>query len=138
MRSLFWGVCVLAIAGAVMVWGLDAWTRSSAIYEREHAAGQALIIQAQGQARLDAAQASAITSAAMLPWAMVFCASILATVAVVYLMRQPAQQAAPPARIIERQVIFLPADFTRRDVFQVVSDAKPDVGHNIRAKLGGN
>lgn len=138
MRSLFWGVCVLAIAGAVMVWGLDAWTRSSADLEYRRAAGQALIISAQGQSRLDSAQAAAITSAAMLPWLVVFCVSVLATVAVVYLMRHPAQQAAPPARIIERQVIFLPADFTRRDVFQVVSDAKPDVGHNIRAKLGGN
>jgi hypothetical protein len=133
MKNIFWGLIILAIAGAAMVWGLEAWTRSSADLEYQRAAGQALVIEAQGQARLDAAQASAITSAAMLPWAVVFCASVLSTVAVVFLLRTPTGRPQPP-QIIERQVVILPpaADYSRRELLAILSQAQAQQARGTR------
>jgi hypothetical protein len=109
MKTAFYGIIILAIAAAFTVYGLGYWTQSSADYEYQRAAGQALIIEAQGQARLDSAQATAITSAAMLPWLIVFCISVLATVAVVFLLRQPPVRAPlSPPLLVERHYFFLP------------------------------
>lgn len=108
MKTAFYGIIILAIAAAFTVYGMAEWTQSSADYEYQRAAGQALIITAQGQARLDSAQATAITSAAMLPWLIVFCVSITGTVAVVFLLRQSPRQ-SEPARIIVQPMMILPA-----------------------------
>lgn len=107
MKTLFYGIIILAIAAAFTVYGLGYWTQSSADYEYQRAAGQALIIEAQGQARLDSAQATAITSAAMLPWLIVFCVSITGTVAIVFLLRQSPRQVEPP-RVIVQPMMILP------------------------------
>jgi hypothetical protein len=107
MKTAFYGIIILAIAAAFTVYGLGYWTQSSADYEYQRAAGQALIIEAQGQARLDSAQATAITSAAMLPWLIVFCVSITGTVAIVFLLRQSPRQVEPP-RIIVQPMMILP------------------------------
>jgi hypothetical protein len=107
MKTAFYGIIILAIAAAFTVYGLGYWTQSSADYEYQRAAGQALIIEAQGQARLDSAQATAITSAAMLPWLIVFCVSITGTVAIVFLLRQSPRQVDPP-RIIVQPMMILP------------------------------
>lgn len=108
MRYLLAVITILAIIAAI-VFGLNAWTQSSADYEYQRAAGQALIITAQGQARLDSAQAFAVTSGAAFPWLIVFCISALATVAVVFLLRQqPAPVAGRPPLLVERHYFFLP------------------------------
>lgn len=106
MRYLLAIITILAIIAAI-IFGLAQWTQSSADYEYQRAAGQALIIEAQGQARLDSAQATAITSAAMLPWLIVFCVSITGTVAIVFLLRQSPRQVDPP-RIIVQPMMILP------------------------------
>lgn len=130
MRSLFWGLIVLAVVIVFGLFALDSLTRSRAELEYQRAAGRAVVIEAQGQARLDSAQAAAITSAAMLPWLIVFVLSILATVAIVYLLRQPASAGRPappvPPVIVERQVIFLPppGEYSRRELLQVISEAR--------------
>jgi hypothetical protein len=121
MRNIFWGIFILAIAGVFGIYGLDSLAQSRADLVYQRAAGQALIIEAQGQARLDSAQAFAVTSGAAFPWLIVFCISALATVAVVFLLRQQPAQLSPPLRIVERQIIFLPAA-DRRQMWQTVGN----------------
>lgn len=130
MSKVFWGIIVLAVAAVLLVYGLDNLAQSQADLAYQQGQARAMVIEAQGQARLDSAQAFAITSGAAFPWLIVFCVSALATVAVVFLLRQPPAQLSPPLRIVERQIIFLPpAD--RRQMWQTVEN-------NIRLLEQGN
>jgi uncharacterized membrane protein len=123
MRYLLATITLLALIAAI-VFGLNEWTQSSADYEYQRAAGQALIITAQGQARLDSAQATAITSAAMLPWLVVFCVSIIGTVAIVFLLRQSPRQ-SEPARIIVQPMMILPAAQAEQWLFEAQREPIP-------------
>lgn len=95
---------------------------------------QAQIIQAQAESRLHAAEAGAITSAAVsnvmlsaLPWGILGILGLLGlgvvALAFVVVTRPPRQP-----MLIERQVFYLPAPGqSRREVWQALSDtARPD------------
>lgn len=105
---------------------------SEAARERARGEAQALIITAQGQARLDAAQAAAITNAAALP-AMVLVAVFFGSMAFVSMayMFYRASIATSPQKIIERHIIYMisPGQ-SNRETWQCVSSAAR------RAELG--
>lgn len=116
MKYLLAIIVTLAIIAAI-VWGMDAWTQSSADLAAERGQAQALVIQAQGQSRLDSAQAYAITASAntaaiiglgnaAIPWLVILCVALFALSANRYIDRHDRQ----PPRIIERQIIYLPAE----------------------------
>lgn len=84
--------------------------------ERELAEGRAraMVIEAQGQARLDTATAAAVTSVAMLPWGVLAVLGLLglATIALVALLVIH----RPAPHLIERQIIYLPSPGTPRRI----------------------
>ncbi len=120
----------LILAGAVVVafvlaLGNLADARAGLEYERGRST--ALIIQANGQARLDAAQALAMVMVASLPWGVLGVLGLLALaiVAMVGFLAWTRVQADPggasPVRIIERQLILIPAPgCSRREVWKSV------------------
>lgn len=107
MKNIFWGLIIGLGLLAAVIWGLDNLAQSRADLVYQEARARAVIIEAQGQARLDSAQAAAITSAAALPWLIVFCTSGVVIICVVFLLRQPVNN--PPAQLIERHIYYLPA-----------------------------
>ena len=113
--SMMWALIIVIIAGGViavaLVFGFDSLAQSRADLEYQKGQARALVIEAQGQSRLDSAQAVAVTSAAMMPWLVVFGVGAMFILALVYLRSQPqtpqqAQRYQP--MIIERQVLLLP------------------------------
>ena len=117
MVKMVW-VFVLTLALiAVIVLGLDSLTRSRAELTYQQARARAMVIEAQGQARLDSAQAAALTTAAILPWLVGL--GIIALVVTVTLTRSTRH----PARIerIETRIVFLTAPQSRRQIWQLVS-----------------
>jgi len=122
MKHLFYGLIILSICAVVGLFALDNLTRSSAELAYQQAAGRALIIEAQGQSRLDSAQALAVVSGATLPWLIVLCVSGAVLVSVAIILRSPIGAPAQPAQIVERQIIFLPADYSRRELMRAVDN----------------
>jgi Flp pilus assembly protein TadB len=128
--------CVIALAAAAAIFlvvAIAVWQLSPALKDAEaqrlHAEAEqerahATIIEAQGQSRLDSAQALAVTSTAALPWGILggtVLIIVLLTAAVVALtlVLRHSGQGAP--RLIERQIIFvLPAGQSRREMFQAI------------------
>ncbi len=101
-------------------------THAQAALEFERGRAQAIVIQAQGQARLDAAQAAAISSAAMLPWGALAILGLLGLAVVALCMvivaRPKPHRPEPPTRIIERHVVYLPTPGqSRRETWQQVA-----------------
>jgi hypothetical protein len=127
------GVAVLGlalVAGLVLVmWGLSVYGQAQDAQAQRIYAEQALVV-AQGQARMDAAQATAVTSAAMFPWlvmGMIGLGSIgmvgaAVTLAFVALSRRQAMQPMP-----QPLIILLPADAGRREMAQLIG---PRLSHS--------
>lgn len=92
----------------------DAWGRA-----------QTMIIQAQAQSSLQSAQATAITSAAMLPWGVLGVLGLLGLAVValcVVIVIRPVKQPV----LVERQIFYLPAPGQRRgEVWQVLAEPRP-------------
>jgi hypothetical protein len=87
---------------------------------------RALVIAAQAESRLHAAQASATLSAVLLPWGILAVLGLLGlaiitlagTVLILYLLRPPQS-----VQIIERRVLYLPAPGQRRsEVWQALCE----------------
>ncbi len=72
----------LVVAFGDLVDSQAAQTRAAAALEYERGRSTALVIQANGQARIDAAQASAILSVAILPWGVLGVLGLLSLVIV--------------------------------------------------------
>lgn len=95
--------------------------QSQATFERAKGESRAIILEAQGQSRLDSAQASAVNLGAMLPYMIIGIAAVfvsLCLVVVVYLSR-PNQHTIQP-KVIERVIVFLPAT-SRREMFETIN-----------------
>lgn len=95
---------------------------------RARGEAQSLIIQAQGQARLDSAQATATTQAANLPYLALGIASIFGVCVLalaVVLMHQNRVSIRQIERI-ETRIIFLPTATSRRDLWRLVSDIQTE------------
>lgn len=102
--------------------------RAALVYERGQA--ESTIIRAQAQARLDSAQASAITMSAALPWGVLGVLGLLGlalvalAIAIVVMSFNKAMQPPP---IVERQILLLPGPETqRRDVWRLMSNEQPE------------
>lgn len=106
MKNIFWGLIIGLGLLAALVWGLDNLTQSQADLAYQEMRGRAVVIEAQGQARLDSAQASAVMSAAMLPWAVLLCVAGVVIVCGVVVLRG---NVGAPTQIIERHFYYLPA-----------------------------
>lgn len=115
---------VLIVAGIV---ALNSLSNSAANYETARGNAEAAIIRAHGQASLDRAEAAAIRAEATtaklfaaLPWGVLVIIGLsgfgliaLSAVVLVVAFRSPgipslSRDNHPPARIIERQIIYLP------------------------------
>lgn len=116
MKYLLSLIAILIIIAAI-VFGLGYWTQQSASYEYQRGQAQALVLQAQGQARLDSALAFGMLSNAALPWAVVLMVSGGVITAGLHLMRQPAR--GEPARIVERYIVALPEPQVERLALQL-------------------
>jgi len=117
MRTFIFAILlcgVLAVMGVVAYNGL-VQSQASLAYQQGQA--RAAIIEAQGQSRLDSAQAYAITASAntaaviglgnaAIPWLVILCVALFALSANRYIDRHDRL----PPRIIERQIVYLPAE----------------------------
>jgi hypothetical protein len=97
--------------------------RTRLVYAQGQA--EAMVVRAQAESRLHAAQAAAITSASLLPWGVLAILGLLGlaivALCIVVVVRRP--QAGPPV-LIERQIVYLPAPGqSRREVWQALSDS---------------
>ena len=111
--QLFWAVVATVIIGGVIavavIFGLGELADSEAQLEEAKGRAQALVIEAQGQSRLDTAIAASVLSGAAIPWFAVVVVGAMFFGALIYLRSQPQQpqQAQYPPMIIERQVLLL-------------------------------
>ena len=127
-------IAILIIVGglAVMIiFGLDRLAdaesrkvHAQAALAESQGRARATIIEAQAESRLHAAQASAITSAALIPWGILGVLGLLGlaivALAFVVIARKPQ---APP--MIERQIIYvLPEGQPRRELWRTWSDTR--------------
>lgn len=128
----FFGFLIIGLLlTALLVYALDNLANSearrvNAQAQLAYAQGQAeaMVLRAQAESRLHAAQAAAITSASLLPWGVLAILGVLGlaivALCVVIVVRRP--QTAPPM-LIERQIIYLPTPGqSRREVWQSVSE----------------
>ena len=133
MRKLFGGLVALLFISLLLVWGL--YQLSSAITEQTHAEAvraeaygraEAMVIHAQSESRLSAAQAMATTSAAMLPWGVLGVLGLLGLAVVVLALvlawRRPTKnRSSLPSPII----VYLPAPGQpRRQVWQALHNSQ--------------
>ncbi len=85
--------------------------RAQANLERARAEAQAAVIRAE-------AQAGAIRSAALLPWGVLAVVGVVGvlglSLAALALVLVGPRRGGPPAQIIERQIVYLPAPGQRR------------------------
>jgi hypothetical protein len=129
MSKAFAGIFVLLstvvlILFAVAELGDAAANQTRAEAGLAYARGQAeaMVVRAQAESRLTAATASAVTSAAMLPWGVLGVLGLLGLAIVALcatVVIRPPRHAAP--QIIERQIILLPPPGPRRVTWQALS-----------------
>ncbi len=142
IMALIFGATVIILAIFALADLADSranQTHAQAALEFERGRSQAIVIQAQGQARLDAAQAAAISSAAMLPWGALAILGLLglavvALCVVIVARPRPEHRPEPPARISERHVVYLPTPGqSRRETWQQVA-ALQNVSEMVEVK----
>ena len=115
---------ILMALVVLMLFGASLLLSNATKYREVTDQGQATIIRAQGQARLDSAQAWAVMSGAMLPWGVLGVLGLLGVVGLSLVLR-PAPPQSPP-HIIERQIIYLPPPGqARRETWQVLTAGQP-------------
>jgi hypothetical protein len=128
----FFGLLIVGLLlAALLVYGLDSLANSetrkvNAQASLAYAQGQAeaMVLRAQAESRLHAAQAAAITAASLLPWGVLAILGVLGLAVVALCMvivtRRP--QTAPTL-VVERQIVYLPAPGqSRREVWQSLSE----------------
>jgi len=108
----------------IILYGLTAYNEAAA--NKVYAQGQAraIILEAQGQARLDAAQAGVVTLAAMLPYA-VLGLSVLVVFGELAFLLILKQSAAPVQHIETRTIILLQPGQSRRQLYRALSQTGP-------------
>jgi len=118
-------ILVIAVLGGA-IWLMSTISqadRDRAAADLVIAEGQAraIVIQAQGQSRLDSAQAFTVTTSAVIPFiAMLAIVGIIAGVMLAIVNRQAAP--AAPVHIIERQtVMVLQPGQSRRELWQMLA-----------------
>lgn len=133
MKGLFWGIIFLTAIAVIGVFALDQMNRSAADLEYQRGQSRAVVIEAQGQARLDSAQAWAITSAATvqavsgisgatLPWLIVLLSSGFIVMGTVYLNKQPKR--TPPPQIIVQPMMMIPQAQAERWLMELKQNEK--------------
>ncbi len=123
-QAILWIIVIVGLV-AVVLYGLSSLNESAA--NKAYAQGQAraMIIEAQGQSRLDSAQAAAITASANIPYVVLALAlasmfgSACLVVAIIAIQRQSSQ-----TRIerIETRTVFVLGVGSRRDLWRQLSD----------------
>jgi hypothetical protein len=111
----------------VLIFGLAYLNQSRSEAIRAEAQAEAIIIRAEGQARLDSAQATAVTLAAALPLVLGVGVSgglLLAGIGVLVFALRWQGGSAPAPRIIERQVLILGPGASRRDAWRMMTGEK--------------
>jgi len=114
LSSIVWAIVAVLIVGGIIavaiIFGLDGLAQSQASFVYQQGLARAVIIEAQGQSRLDSATAAAILSGALLPWMILFLISaFLIAAGMVITNRDNARRSAPPSKeITERTIYFLP------------------------------
>jgi hypothetical protein len=102
-KILIFLALVLAI---VMGWGWSAG--QSASYEAQRGISESMIVRANGQARLDSAQAAAVLMAAAVPWLVLGILGVMG-LGIIVLAVSIATRPSPGPALIERQIVYLPA-----------------------------
>lgn len=123
MRDLFLWIIVIVLSGGFILYAVSKYNDSAA--SKAYAKGQAraMILEAQGQSRLDSAQANAVNLASMLPYMIVGLVAVFGgaiIILAVVIMRQ--QSEARIERIETRYVLLLPQGGSRREMYQLLSD----------------
>jgi len=129
MTKTFAGIFVLLGMAVLILFAVAELSDAAANQTRAetglaYARGQAeaMVIRAQAESRLTAATASAITSAALLPWGVLGVLGLLGLAIVALcatIVIRPPRYAAP--QIVERQIILLPPPGPRRVTWQALS-----------------
>lgn len=124
-QLILWSIVVLGFAALIM-FGLAQTREAAAQYEYAQAAriraygeAQALIINAQAESRLHAAQAAIITQAANLPYVILGMVVVFGSIALYLVVASPRQ-----VEHIETRIIFVlePGD-SRKEMWQRISQA---------------
>lgn len=121
MEKLFSILIALFVGGILLTLAIGYASDRAGEAQYRQAQGEALVIRAEAESRLTTATASAITTAALLPW---FALTILGVLGLAVMALAGAIVVkAKPARIIEtRTVIYLPAPGqTRREIWQGIN-----------------
>ena len=130
MSKFGWFIVALIAVAAVLFLALAAYNESATGKILAQGRAEAMVITAQGQSRLDSAQAGATLMSAALPLvglALVGLYGILGVAALIAMMVYFNARKQPP-RIIERQVVLLPAPgLSRREVWRALSGDRTDV-----------
>lgn len=118
-QFLSWSVVLLGMI-ALIVLLLSSYNESAA--NKYYAQGQAraMIIEAQAQARLDSAQASAVNSAVMLPYVVLGVAIVFGSAGLVLAVVILRQQPGGVTRI--ERIILLPSGQSHHQMWQILSD----------------
>ncbi len=131
MKQPFSGLVILLGMIALIVLLLSSYNESAA--NKYYAQGQAraMIIEAQAQARLDSAQASAVNSAAMLPYVVLGVAIVFGSAGLVLAVVILRQQSVGITRI--ERIILLPSGQSRHQMWQTLSES---VEHPLMIEAG--
>lgn len=125
-QSFLWSIVVLGFVGLAM-FGLAQAREAAAQYEyaqaaRERARGeaQAMIINAQAESRLHAAQAATITQAANLPYMILGVAVIFGSILFYLVVTRPTS----PQQIETCIIFFLEPQNSRKEMWQQLDRVK--------------
>jgi len=127
MKQLFlWSIVVLGFVGLAM-FGLAQAREAAAQYEyaqaarvRAHGEARAMIINAQAESRLHAAQAATITQAANLPYMVLGVAVIFGSVLFYLVVARPTS----PQQIETCIIFFLEPGNSRKEMWQKLDRVK--------------
>jgi len=112
------------IFAVLSLFGLAAYNQSVASKTTAQASAKAAIIQAQGQARLDSAQANAVSLGAMFPYAILGASMLLSgsIMAIGVMMVFAAPQTA--GRIETRTIVLIAPGQSKREVFRQLNSGE--------------
>lgn len=120
MKYLIFLVAILGLV-ALIIFGLDNYNQSAASKAYARGQARAMILEAQGQARLDAAQANAVNMSAALPYVIIGVVAVFGGVILILAVVILNQQQQHIERIETKYVMMLPAGISRRETYQLLS-----------------
>lgn len=121
MKALIWIVNVILLFG-LLAYIMTGYNESAASKAYAQGQARAMIIEAQGQARLDSAQANAVNLASTLPYVILGIVVVFGAVILVSAVAMFRQVASPKIERIEtRYVLMLPSG-SKRQMYQRLGD----------------